>query len=85
LGARHHVGSSEWLTKLKRGSEGDYVNDKAIDLEDFEPARMTQEEPIEKPSCGYRTDARSASDFTQRRPRALRGISEGVSRKGGDR
>ena len=41
----------------KRGSEGDYVNDKAIDLEDFEPARMTQEEPIEKPSCGYRTDA----------------------------
>ena len=78
LGTRHHVGSSEVADKAdKRLSEGDYVDDKAIDLEDFEPAGMTQEEQLYRNRRGgYRTDVRSAWVTLRKRPRASRGISE---------
>jgi len=41
---------------LSAGEAESTVNDEAIDLEDFEPAGMTQEELIET-VLSYRTDA----------------------------
>ena len=46
--------------KADKRVSGGFLDDKVIDLEDLEPAGMTQEELIE-PSYDYRTDARSAS------------------------
>jgi len=87
LGTRHHVGSSEVADKAdKRLSEGDYVDDKAIDLEDFEPAGMTQEELYRNRRGGYRTDVRSASVTLRKKTSSFaRNFRGRGARKGDDR